>query len=77
MKGLCPDPRHDTVWMWSNKFVFEVEIDNEDREVWRLYLNEGKFQKALQVLPLPFVTGVSLSSSVSLFCSVLFCVCCA
>lgn len=47
MLGLCPDPRKDTVWMYSDRFVFEVEIESEDREVWKLYLDEGKFSQAL------------------------------
>jgi hypothetical protein len=48
MKGLCPDPRKDTVWMFSNKFVFEVEIESEDRDVWKLYLAERNFGEAMK-----------------------------
>lgn len=32
--------------MFSNKFVFEVEIESEDRDVWKLYLQERNFSDA-------------------------------
>lgn len=48
MRGLACDARKDTVWMFSDKFVFEIEIVEEDRDVWRLYLAEGKFANALE-----------------------------
>jgi hypothetical protein len=36
------------VWLYSDKFVFAVEILKEDRDAWKLYLAEGKFELALE-----------------------------
>jgi len=71
MRGLAPDPTKGTVWMFSDRFVFEVRgfvkrstrarlltvwrsngiqvmITQEDREVWRFYLEKGQYDTALQ-----------------------------
>lgn len=47
MQGLATDSRKDTVWLYSDKFVFAVDVIKEDRDAWKLYLAEGKFELAL------------------------------
>ena len=42
MQGLATDSRKDTVWLYSDKFVFAVDILKEDRDAWKLYLQVRK-----------------------------------
>jgi len=47
MQGIATDTRKDAVWMYSDKFVFALNVLREDRHAWKLYLQEGKFDLAL------------------------------
>ncbi len=47
MKTLAPDPVKNNVFLLSDKFVFEVEINDEERDVWKLYLEKKEFDRAL------------------------------
>jgi len=47
MLGMVPDPRKGTVWMFSDRMVFEVEIEKEQRDIWRLYLEKSEYANAL------------------------------
>lgn len=47
MQGLATDSRKDTIWLYSDKFVFAVDVVKEDRDAWKLYLQQGKFELAL------------------------------
>jgi len=44
---MAPDTLKDTVWMFSDRYVFEVEVDAENRNVWSLYLAENKLTQPL------------------------------
>lgn len=46
-KGLTQDPVEGTVWLYFENGIFEVIINNEDRNVWELFLEQGKFKEAL------------------------------
>ena len=48
MKGLSYDYREEAVFMYSDHYVFEIEIDHEDKNVWKLFLDRKKYDKALQ-----------------------------
>ena len=48
MRGLSVDPSRSTVWMYSDLNVFEIVLENEKTNVWRLYLNERKYDSALE-----------------------------
>jgi hypothetical protein len=46
MRVLAPDPIKKDVFLISDKFVFEVEIESEERDVWKLYLDKKEFENA-------------------------------
>jgi hypothetical protein len=46
--GFARDPTHQCIFAFSDRAVFEIGIDREDRDVWRLYLEEGDFEAALR-----------------------------
>ena len=41
-KGLVRDPVRNQLWLYSRTGLFQVQIDREDRDVWRLYLQQAK-----------------------------------
>ena len=40
--GLVRDPASNTVWLYSTKAVHQIVIEEEDRDVWLLYLGKAK-----------------------------------
>ncbi|CAK5280478.1 unnamed protein product [Mycena citricolor] len=48
VKGLCADPVRKTYWVFTDQSLFELVVDNEDRDVWKIYLQTGKFDVALR-----------------------------
>ncbi|KAJ2932742.1 hypothetical protein H1R20_g4331, partial [Candolleomyces eurysporus] len=46
--GLAADPVRKTYWVFTNQSLFELVVTNEDRDVWRMYLEKGLFSTALQ-----------------------------
>ena len=44
---LARDVTNNTSWCISQNRIFQVVTDNEDRDVWKLYLEQGKFNEAL------------------------------
>ncbi|KIL71799.1 hypothetical protein M378DRAFT_155409 [Amanita muscaria Koide BX008] len=46
--GLATDPVRKTYWIYTDQSLFELSIGNEDRDVWRLYLQKGNHETALQ-----------------------------
>jgi len=63
LHSLVTDPANRTIWMCSDKNLFQVTTKDEDRDVWRLYLEEAyasegrqvtsRFETALQHCKLP------------------------
>ena len=47
MRGIVRDAREGTVWVYSDREVYSVAITDEDRDIWRLYLEKGQFDRAL------------------------------
>ncbi|KII93824.1 hypothetical protein PLICRDRAFT_49843 [Plicaturopsis crispa FD-325 SS-3] len=48
VRGLTADPVRKTYWVYTNQSLFELVMDNEDRDVWKIYLEKGKFDIALK-----------------------------
>ncbi|KAH9486613.1 Vacuolar protein sorting-associated protein 18-like protein [Psilocybe cubensis] len=46
--GLSADPVRRTYWVYTNQSLFELVIGNEDRDVWKIYLEKGQFEIALR-----------------------------
>ncbi|RXW19514.1 hypothetical protein EST38_g6337 [Candolleomyces aberdarensis] len=46
--GLAADPVRKTYWVFTSQSLFELVVTNEDRDVWRMYLEKGLFSTALQ-----------------------------
>lgn len=53
MRGLAIDPIMDTVYAYSNKYVFKIESNNETRDVWQLFLDKGQFEEAAKYAQTP------------------------
>jgi tetratricopeptide (TPR) repeat protein len=48
LRGLARDQQRKALWLYSDTSVFEIAVTDEDRNVWRLYLEKGSFEMALQ-----------------------------
>jgi hypothetical protein len=48
VQGLTADPVRKTYWVYTNLSLFELVAENEDRDVWKIYLDRGKFDVALK-----------------------------
>lgn len=48
IRGLAADPVRPTYWIYTDSSLFELVVGNEDRDVWRIYLEKGKYDVALR-----------------------------
>lgn len=48
VRGLAADPVRKTYWVYTDQSLFELQVGNEDRDVWKIYLEKGKFDVALR-----------------------------
>ncbi|RKP34668.1 Pep3/Vps18/deep orange family-domain-containing protein, partial [Dimargaris cristalligena] len=46
--GLSVDSTHNTYWVFTPSSVFELIIHNEDRDVWKIYLQKRMYDTAFQ-----------------------------
>ncbi|KAF8739352.1 hypothetical protein AX14_009923 [Amanita brunnescens Koide BX004] len=46
--GLAADPVRKTYWVYTDQSLFELVVANEDRDVWKLYLDKGNYEVALR-----------------------------
>jgi len=44
--GICKDLVNGTIWVYSSSSVYRYKIINEERDIWRIYLQKKDFQKA-------------------------------
>ena len=44
---MVSDPKQNTVWMFTAERLYEVEVENETRDIWKLYLEREDFENAL------------------------------
>lgn len=45
---MTADPVRKTYWVYTDQSLFELVVTNEHRDVWKIYLEKGKFDLALQ-----------------------------
>ena len=48
MRGLTADPVRKTYWVYTDQSIWEIGVTNEHRDVWKIYLEQGKYDGALQ-----------------------------
>ncbi|KAI0721331.1 Pep3/Vps18/deep orange family-domain-containing protein [Cerioporus squamosus] len=48
VRGLTADPVRRTYWVYTDQSIWEVSVTNEHRDVWKIYLEKGKYDAALQ-----------------------------
>ncbi|KAJ5619016.1 hypothetical protein N7510_003000 [Penicillium lagena] len=46
--GLLTDVTQKTYWLFTGQEIYEVVANDEDRDIWKTYLHEQKFDEALQ-----------------------------
>ncbi|KAJ5665110.1 uncharacterized protein N7477_007558 [Penicillium maclennaniae] len=46
--GLLTDLAQNTHWLFTGQEIFEVVANDEDRDVWKIFLKKKKFEEALQ-----------------------------
>ena len=46
MIGLRYDIDRKTIWAFTESYIFQYKINNETRDVWKLYLDRGEFELA-------------------------------
>ncbi len=48
MQGITFDPETHSLFAWSNRFIYQILVDNEDRDVWKYYIEQKKYEEAVQ-----------------------------
>ncbi|KAH9944117.1 Pep3/Vps18/deep orange family-domain-containing protein [Epithele typhae] len=48
VRGLTADPVRRTYWVYTDQSIWEIGVTNEHRDVWKIYLEKGKYDAALQ-----------------------------
>ncbi|PYH86549.1 hypothetical protein BO82DRAFT_380178 [Aspergillus uvarum CBS 121591] len=46
--GLLTDATQHTYWLFTSREICEIAVENEDRDVWKVYLQKQMFDQALQ-----------------------------
>jgi hypothetical protein len=46
MVGICDDTLTDTIWIFGERAIYEVIIQDEERDVWKDYLSLRDFTLA-------------------------------
>lgn len=41
VKGLCMDVTFKSMWVYSDRKVYELDMNNENKEIWKLYMYQG------------------------------------
>lgn len=44
--GICKDPAKNIIWVFCERAVFRYKISNENKNVWKIYLSQKKFDLA-------------------------------
>ncbi|KAF8922731.1 Pep3/Vps18/deep orange family-domain-containing protein [Mucidula mucida] len=45
--GIVADPIRSTYWIYTDQTILELEVKNEARDVWKIYLEKGQYDVAL------------------------------
>ncbi|XP_062517021.1 vacuolar protein sorting-associated protein 18 homolog [Corticium candelabrum] len=48
LRGLCVDQMKGNILAYSDRAVFRYRVHNESRDVWKMYLQKGEYQRAKQ-----------------------------
>ncbi|KAF5384929.1 hypothetical protein D9615_001406 [Tricholomella constricta] len=48
VRGMASDPVRRTYWVYTDQSLFELVVGNEDRDVWKIYLEKQQFDVALR-----------------------------
>jgi hypothetical protein len=48
MVGICFDEQTHSFFVWSNKFVYQIQVENEERDVWKYYVEQYLFDDAIR-----------------------------
>ncbi|KAK9450847.1 Pep3/Vps18/deep orange family-domain-containing protein [Limtongia smithiae] len=51
--GLASDVKTSTYWAYSAASIYEITANNEDRDIWKIYLNQNRFDEALRLSRTP------------------------
>ncbi|PYI10002.1 vacuolar protein sorting protein DigA [Aspergillus sclerotiicarbonarius CBS 121057] len=46
--GLLTDAMQHTYWLFTSQEIFEIAVEDEDRDVWKVFLQKQMFDEALQ-----------------------------
>ncbi|CAN8096367.1 unnamed protein product [Discula destructiva] len=46
--GLCVDTQKNTFWLFTATDIFEIVVRDEDRDIWKIMLEQQQFDAALQ-----------------------------
>ncbi|PWY70236.1 hypothetical protein BO70DRAFT_365547 [Aspergillus heteromorphus CBS 117.55] len=46
--GLLTDAMQHTYWLFTSQEIFEIAVEEEDRDVWKVFLQKQMFDEALQ-----------------------------
>lgn len=46
--GLCVDLQKNTFWLFTAQEIFEIVVRDEDRDIWKIMLEQQQFDAALQ-----------------------------
>ena len=58
--GLVADQKKKTFWLFTSQEIFEIGVEDEDRDVWKIMLREQRFDAALQ-----YARGLSQKDAVA------------
>ncbi|KAG5718797.1 Vacuolar protein sorting-associated protein 18 like protein [Termitomyces sp. T112] len=47
VRGVTSDPVRRTYWIYTDQSLFELVVGNENRDVWKIYLEKQQFELAL------------------------------
>jgi hypothetical protein len=51
---MAADPVRKTYWVYTNQSLFELVTGKEDRDVWKIFLDQGKHDVALKFAKVTF-----------------------
>lgn len=51
INGMAVDPKFQTYWMFNSDTLLEVKLEDEVGGMWRIYLMQNEFEKALHLAP--------------------------
>ncbi|KAK9459030.1 Pep3/Vps18/deep orange family-domain-containing protein [Lipomyces oligophaga] len=51
--GITSDSKSSTYWAYSSENIYEITVTDEDRDVWKIYLEQARFDEALRLARTP------------------------